>query len=230
MTDTTVINNVTTPAPKGKIAAALAKFQAALPVITKDSTADTGKYSYDYAGLDAISPIILPLLSEVGIAYTAVPDWTAQGFGLRASLIHTSGEFIEGFYPLGSPSNPAQAIGSAITYARRYALLSLTGVAPVGSDDDGKAGSTAQGETVAKAATARATDAPIKETPASVRKEMGDTIEGSGGLLTTDDANAVMEQVAPSKEISDWTLTDMKKGRDALNVLLETRKAASGKK
>lgn len=220
----TVVNVASSPAPQGNIAKALAVFQAKLPVITKDSTADTGKFSYDYAGLDAISPVILPLLAAQGIVYTAVPDWTEQGFGLRAALIHESGEKIEGFYPLGSPNNPAQAIGSAITYARRYALLSLTGVAPVGSDDDGKSASGAQGEAVAKAT---ASTAAPKEDAQSVRTEMGNTIETSGGLLTTDDANTVMNEVTNGKGIEDWTLADMKKGRTALNKLLESRKATA---
>jgi hypothetical protein len=222
------MTDVFTPRPdtaeQGEIAAALAEFQKNIPVPGKDSSADTGKYTYAYASLDKLVPVLLPLLAEQGIAFTAVPDWTELGFGLRASLIHTSGQKIEGFYPLGSPNTPAQAIGSNISYARRYALLSLTGVAPTGEDDDGKAGNDAQIEanaTEEKQATAKTT--AKKETPASIRAEMGDLIDRSNGLITTDDANEIMNDVSGGKEIADWNLKDMQAGRDALKKRLAER-------
>lgn len=202
------------------LAAALVAFQADIPVPRKDSTADTGKFSYDYASLDKLTPVIFEKLTAVGIAYSAAPDLTELGFGLRAQLIHESGESIGGFYPLGSPNNPAQTIGSAITYARRYALLALTGVAPEGTDDDGAKATEAQGKVLATAATATASG---KESPDSVRAEMGAIIEGSGGTVTGEDANDVMAEVTGNKPAANWTLTDLKKGRDALKALVEAR-------
>lgn len=196
------------------LAAALVAFQADIPVPTKDSSADTGKYSYDYASLDKLTPLIFEKLTAVGLAYTAAPDLTEVGFGLRAQLIHESGESIGGFYPLGSPNNPAQAIGSAITYARRYALLALTGVAPTGEDDDGARATDAQ----SKATTAYAPVSGGKETPDSVRAEMGELIESSGGKVSGDDANEIMATVTNRKPVANWTLTDLKKGRDALKA------------
>ena len=52
-------------------------------------------------------------------------------------LRHTSGGEDGGEYPLPSANTPAQQMGSAITYARRYCLLAVTGVAPEDEDDDG---------------------------------------------------------------------------------------------
>ena len=57
---------------------------------------------------------------------------------LAYSLLHKSGGAVAGEYPLPRDGSP-QAIGSALTYARRYALCAVTGVAPGGSDDDGAA-------------------------------------------------------------------------------------------
>lgn len=202
------------------LAAALVAFQSKIPVPKKDSSADAGKYSYDYASLDKLTPLILGELSKVGIAYTAAPDFNEIGFGLQAQLMHESGESVGGFYPLGSPNAPAQAIGSAITYARRYALLALTGVAPTGEDDDGKKASEAAESVVAARAKA---EEPGKETAVSIRNEMGAIIEGSEGKLTAVDANEIMSDVAPNKDISAWTLTDMKKGRTLLNERLAER-------
>jgi hypothetical protein len=204
------------------IAAALVKFQSELPKATKDSSADTGKYSYDYASLDKLTEIIFPKLSENGLAYTAAPDLDENGqFGLRARLIHTSGEEIGGFYPLGNPNNPAQAIGSAITYARRYALLALTGVAPADEDDDGASANEAQ----AKAnVAAPASAAKPKDTPESLRAEMGQLIDSSNGLVGADDANKIMAEVTNGKDIASWTVTDLRKGRTKLVELIEERK------
>jgi ERF superfamily len=59
---------------------------------------------------------------------------------LAYSLVHASGEREDGIYPLtgGAP----QEQGSAITYARRYCLCAVTGVA-ADADDDGQAAQTA---------------------------------------------------------------------------------------
>jgi hypothetical protein len=53
--------------------------------------------------------------------------------------MHTSGEWIEGELPLIFQQNNMQGLVSAITYARRTSLASITGVAPVDDDDDAEA-------------------------------------------------------------------------------------------
>ncbi len=125
------------------LAAALAAFQAELPRIGKDNTAqvksDKGSYSYRYADLTEVSAVILPLLARYGMAWMTLPTLNEAGvFVLRYTLSHVSGDRHSGDYPLPSPSASPQMLGSAITYARRYALCAATGVAP-GGDDDGAA-------------------------------------------------------------------------------------------
>jgi hypothetical protein len=134
----------TTSEPAGlkpALFAALAAVQAEYPKIAKGKTANTGTYSYDYADLAAISEVVLPLIGKHGLAFTAKPTRDERGdFVLAYSLVHKSGEREDGDYPL--PSNgTAQTIGSAITYARRYSLCAVTGIAPGGEDDDGAAAS-----------------------------------------------------------------------------------------
>lgn len=117
--------------------AALAAVQARLPYVGKDETADTGSYQYKYADLSAVSAAIMPLLGSNGLAFTAWPSVNDQGkFVLRYELLHKSGECKAGEYPIGGGN--AQQIGSAITYARRYTLCAVTGLAP-GDDDDAAA-------------------------------------------------------------------------------------------
>src|SRR5258707_12352519 len=99
-----------------------------------------GMYKYAYADLTDVSAVLLPLLASCGLAFTACPTLTLDydKFVLDYQLIHVSGEKVGGFYPLPMSGTPQQ-IGSAITYAKRYALCAVTGLAPGGDDDDSQA-------------------------------------------------------------------------------------------
>jgi len=118
------------------LASALAAFQLELPRLAKGNTADMGNYIIKYADLAGVSTVVLPLLAKHGLSFSAKPTLDEAGrFVLEYSLRHQSGESDTGRYPL--PSGTPQQLGSAITYARRYALSAVTGVAP-DTDDDGK--------------------------------------------------------------------------------------------
>jgi hypothetical protein len=119
------------------LAAALAELQTRLPTVQKTETANAGTYSYKYAGLPSITSALMPLLGAVGLSFTARPTFVDDRFVLVYKLLHESGELEEGFYPLPPPTALPQSIGSAITYARRYALCALTGLAAE-DDDDGR--------------------------------------------------------------------------------------------
>lgn len=118
------------------LASALAAFQTHIPTVEKGKKAAAGKYSYDYADLTDVTSKVLPLLAAEGLAWSTQPDLTEHGFVLRYELRHESGEALKGVYPLPAPNTPPQQLGSALTYARRYALTAVTGVAPGGDDDD----------------------------------------------------------------------------------------------
>jgi hypothetical protein len=125
------------------LATALAAVQAELPDIRKSLTAkvktrDGNTYTYDYADLADVSKAILPILGRHGLAFTASPTLIEGRLTLAYSLLHEGGDKIEGMYPL--TGGTAQELGSSLTYARRYVLSSLTGVAP-DADDDGSAAS-----------------------------------------------------------------------------------------
>jgi hypothetical protein len=137
-----------------ELAAALARIQGKLPAITKDETAevrtkDGSKYSYSYANLTSITDQVMPLLAAEGLSFTCWPTGHDGGLYLHYVLMHSTagdpelpGEEMHGYYPL--PQNvSAQALGSAITYARRYCLCAVTGVAPDDEDDDGATASQA---------------------------------------------------------------------------------------
>lgn len=123
------------------IADALAAFQQELPSIAKGKQAAAGQYSYQYAGIDDIHPIAMPLLGKHGLSFTTQPTLMGEAFVLRYALMFEDGEgAVEGVYPLPDPVDTApQKLGSAITYARRYAFCAVTGIAPGGDDDDAAA-------------------------------------------------------------------------------------------
>lgn len=126
--------------PTRNIAHALSVLQTRLPEIKKSQTAEVptkagGRYTYTYADLAEVTRALMPILGELGLAFTARPTTTEDGrFVLAYSLMHVSGESLDGEYPLRGDSPQTQ--GSAITYARRYCLCALTGVAPEDDDDD----------------------------------------------------------------------------------------------
>jgi hypothetical protein len=129
---------VTEPTPK--LNAALAAFQAELPRVPKDARAHIpGRDAYEYADIEDMSRIVLPLLGKHGLSFSAMPVLRDDGKKvLRYALLHSSGEERGGDFELPANVN-AQGMGSAITYARRYTLGPITGVAPGGDDDDGNA-------------------------------------------------------------------------------------------
>lgn len=136
--------------------AALAAVQRDLPRIDKGKTAEVptkagGKYTYTYADLADVSAQILPLLGAHGLSFTTWPTLTGNRFVLRYELLHESGESKGGEYPLPSDAG-AQALGSAITYARRYTLCAVTGVAPDDDDDAAAADVKRQAEQAAERA------------------------------------------------------------------------------
>jgi hypothetical protein len=167
---------------------ALHLLQQNLPSVAKGNTADTGKYKYNYADLNDVQDAIFPLLAEYGLTWTTAPTLTHSGFALRYALRHSSGQAIEGDYYL--PSGTPQEIGSAITYARRYALCAVTGLAPGGDDDDGVTASRPA------PAVSDATEKQVEEwvlalTDAGSLSELQDVWERAGRAGVTGDSRVI---------------------------------------
>lgn len=139
--------------PLDELAGALAAFQAEVPVVPKKQTAkietERGRnYSYTYADLATIAPVVMPLLAKHGLAFTALPTARKDAAPvLVGMLIHTSGQFVRGELPISGRT--PQEIGSSLTYGRRYLLGCLTGV--VTDDDDDGALAERAAKTVRKA-------------------------------------------------------------------------------
>jgi len=112
---------------------ALAKFHSQVGKIAKD--AKNPFFKSNYASLSHILQEVSEPLQSAGLVIAQFPD----GTGLVTMLIHSeSGEYISSNYtmPVAKQNDP-QAVGSAITYARRYAVSSILSLNV--SDDDGNA-------------------------------------------------------------------------------------------
>lgn len=124
---------------QNEIAAALCKAQLNIGRAIKDST--NPAFKSKYADLSAVMDACMPALNNEGIAVTQVFEETADGKPvLITRLMHTSGQHIDSFCPLfvdPGMRNPMHGLGSACTYARRYSLAAICGVAQ--DDDDGNA-------------------------------------------------------------------------------------------
>src|ERR1043165_9733350 len=127
---------MTTP----NLAAALAKVQAKLPKLERDRTVTVepkdpkkAPYSYSYRTLASLPDAILPLLADNGLSFVAMPGAGSDGkMCIRYHLLHESGESLTGEFPI-SGEGGIQMIGGRITYARRYCLAAIVGVA---ADED----------------------------------------------------------------------------------------------
>ena len=124
-----------------ELATALAKAQATMAGAKKDST--NPHFRSKYADLASIWEACRDALTSNGIAVVQMTRATAEeAVIVETRLMHSSGEWTEGELLVPVTKADAQGYGSAITYARRYALAAAVGVAP--EDDDGNAAAAAR--------------------------------------------------------------------------------------
>lgn len=130
-----------------KLFQALLAAQKAFGKVLKDSVNPHLKNKY--AGLDSVLDAIRDPLLDAGIVLMQPATDTGERgehgeirvATVKTILVHAeSGEQYEIQTSIPLPKNDAQGYGSAVTYARRYALMGLLGLAP--EDDDGNAAST----------------------------------------------------------------------------------------
>lgn len=123
----------------GELAKAMAIVQGKLKPAVKSS--ENPFLKSKYADLAAVMDSCRALLSENEIAVfqptTYKEDDNGCGVVVNTILIHSSGQYIQGELYMPVAKRDPQAMGSAITYARRYGLAAMVGI--VADDDDGEA-------------------------------------------------------------------------------------------
>lgn len=138
----------------GQLTAALAKAQGAMGAALIDGSAKiatkTGtSYGYTYASLTSVWQAIRKPLADNELAVIQRIDDENGVMFLHTVLSHSSGEYITSRLSVGQIGRPAQETGSAITYARRYALSALVGVV-TDEDDDGAEATKGQKDSTTK--------------------------------------------------------------------------------
>jgi len=122
------------------ISLALVEAQKNMTKATKQAT--NPHLRSKYADLGSVMDACLPALNEAGIAVIQPAGEDEHGRYVETTLIHgETGEALSCRVPLIVQKNDMQGYGSAVTYARRYGLMTMAGIAP--EDDDGNAASKA---------------------------------------------------------------------------------------
>lgn len=120
-----------------ELAGALAAATAELENVGKGHKAQAGRASYSYANIADVLRECRPVLARHGLCVLAGQDLEVEAVVVVSRLLHKSGQWIETDcrVPVDRQGG-IHGVGSAITYARRYALLALIGIAA--EDDDGR--------------------------------------------------------------------------------------------
>ena len=116
------------------LAAALAAAQGELSNVAEDGRGNFGKYMT----LPTLINAVRPILAAHDLSWSALPAIGENGQPtMRYQLLHSSGEALTGEMALMLGKQDAQSQGSALTYARRYALVAVLNIG-ADEDDDGE--------------------------------------------------------------------------------------------
>lgn len=178
-----------------KLAIALAKFQGSLEQPSLNSevkvrTKTGGEYKFKYADLSECKRAAKQPLADNELSVCQLIE---DDYSIRTILLHSSGQWISSKVRMPSNTVDAQSIGSAITYAKRYAFCAILGIV---ADDDEDA-NIASGNTAQKE---QPKEQPKKTANSRVKKE-----------LTRDHLN----NESAMKSISEWLYNKEKIAKEA---------------
>jgi len=150
------------------IATALAKAQIELSIY--DSRTDSQR-NFRYASLASGLDIIRKALGsqQIAVTQTTAIDPTSGTVNLTTLLVHTSGEWISSDWPVCqlSETSAPRRMGAALTYARRYALFTMVGIAGEDDLDSPDMANVPKADTAAESDLARKTNLGPKPAAAS---------------------------------------------------------------
>ena len=184
-----------------ELAKALNKFQAECSGAKKD--ADNPFFGSKYANLEAVINCAKSALDNNGLAVSQFPIMDQGYCGVETILMHSSGEWISNTLLLACKKQDPQAMGSAITYARRYAYQSVLGIPS--EDDDGEKSMTRN-------------QAPIQQqAPAPVQYQRISPAQATELMtIAQSKSKAGVDSVMQGAKISDIALKDYEPAKNAL--------------
>ena len=114
-----------------ELATALSIAQGKIENAKKDTS--NPFFKSKYADLSSVISVIKEPLHSNGLSIIQTTEVIGETLFLVTTLLHKSGQYISAQLPVLAKDNSAQAMGSAITYSRRYGLSAMLSV---GSEDD----------------------------------------------------------------------------------------------
>jgi hypothetical protein len=190
-----------------ELAAALAKAQGAIKGALKDRT--NPHFKSQYADLASVWEACRAQLTANGIAVIQGVECDGKtSVRVETTLAHASGEWVSSTLELPSAQASAQGMGSAITYARRYGLSAMVGIAPT-DDDDGEA---------ASRSTVPPPPVPAKPAPAPAAHDLPTAIKAMwskaertfGATARKEWDSATMKALGDPIPSKSWTLDQLK--------------------
>lgn len=176
------------------IFAALAAAQMEMGKAVKDTKNE--HFRSKYADLASVMDACMGALNKHGICVMQPTGEDETGRFVRTILAHTTGETVECRVPLIVGKNDMQGYGSAVTYARRYGLMSMAGIAP--EDDDGNAAAKAppvvderpvqRGPSAMDVACESLTNADSLDQLSAIWKDLPRTVQGEARVIRAKDA------------------------------------------
>ena len=198
-----------------KLAQAKAKADVALrnaPKLSKNPF-----FNSEYADLDVITRIVRPIYGEHGLAIIQAP-WLVDGkLVLVTTLTHESGQWMRSMIniapiPDKNGNITPQAVGSALSFGKRYSLAAMANIAQTNEDDDGELASENAYRVLDEAApvtptapTAVAAAAPASSSTGEVVAETSNqTAAASPRDFMEIDIFQTLDAVSSNAELEEW--------------------------
>ena len=190
------------------IFAALAAAQMEMGPALKDSA--NPAFRSKYADLASVMQACMGALNKHGICVMQPTGEDETGRYVKTILAHTTGETVECRVPLIVGKNDMQGYGSAVTYARRYGLMSMAGIAP--EDDDGNAAAKSppivderpvqRGPSAVDVACESLTNADSLDQLSAIWRDLPRTVQGEAKVIKAkDDRKAALASPVDESEI-----------------------------
>ena len=147
-----------------QISTALAKAQGELQNVHKNAA--NPFFKSKYADLAEVLNIIRPVMADNGISITQHPSYGEGNVYVTTLVSHSSGQWMQSCLSAPVAKADAQAVGSAVSYCRRYAIASIAMVAQTDDDAEGAVLRSGKDAPVAKKAVEK--DEPKVELDAAI--------------------------------------------------------------
>ena len=153
--------NINTTTQESQLNASFVKALGELRNVAKNAV--NPHFRNRYASLDAILDDVRPILAAHNLGISQEPLFEDGKAGVVTRIIHESGESRESTLLLPIKDQTAQGVGSALTYAKRYAISSILGITADDDDDGELASKPAVAKPIIKAEAPKAKPEKAKE-------------------------------------------------------------------